>query len=396
MYQISCRHFRGDRPCGKSSVCSSSCPSKDLIETRILLIHLGAIGAVVRSTGLLAPLRRRHPRAHLTWVTDAPSHHLLNQHPMVDRVLTTQEADLLQLSALEFDVAYVVDKSLKAAGVLRRTRADMVKGFFADDRTGAILPANSEAQELWEIGLDDQRKFFVNQKTENQLVIEALGLGPWQGDRPSLPLTGVEQELRLERRRLWSEGGRKLIVGLNTGCSSTIPAKKLSVEKHRELLHLIAREEPQWSPVLLGGPEDEERNRQISEGLGVVSSPTTRGLRDGLVSVASCDLILTGDSLGLHMAVSQGIWTVAWFGPTCAHEIELFGQGEKILSPVPCAPCWKRSCQKDLMCYDQVDARGLLEALRRGVQQCRIQGLVEESCLSKPPFLETSSSPSLS
>lgn len=364
-----CRYFNGYKPCGRSSACEPSCLQQDIPSTRLLLIHLGALGAVVRSTALLAPLRRKFPKAHLTWVTDQPADQLLRSHPLIDRVLTTNESDLLALSVLEFDAAFVVDKSLKAVGVLKKTRADFIYGFTADPATGAILPATPAAEELWNLGLSDQQKFFVNKKSEIQLATEALELGPWVKDRPLLPLTPGENRLLSERRESWSERGRFKILGLNTGCSDVLPMKKWTIEGHRAFVRQMLRHES-LKIVLLGGPEDTARNLEIAEGLPVILSPSTKGLRDGLVSVAACDAVVTGDSLGMHLAISQKVWTVAWFGATCAHEIEFYGRGESVLAKVDCGPCWKRTCSKAVMCYDQVDFQEVETAVLKGLSGC--------------------------
>lgn len=360
-----CRYFSGYKPCGKSERCDSSCSHKDIATVSILLIHLGALGAVVRSTSLLKAIKRKYPGSHITWVTDAPAHHLLKNHPAIDRVLTTAEADLLQLSALEFDVALVIDKSLKAVGVLKRTTADQVFGFTVKARTGAILPATSAAQELWELGLNNHKKFFENQKPETQLMIEALELGPFQRDDYWLPLTSAEEHESRQRREQWlrESGNKKLLIGLNTGCSAVIPHKKLTVDYHRRMIERIQRDFPQAGIVLLGGPEDTQRNAQIGAGLPVISSATESGLRDGLVSVAACDIVVTGDSLGMHMAIAQKKQVIAWFGPTCAHEIDLYERGFKILTQSSCSPCWKRTCEKSIMCYDQVSLEEIVHAL---------------------------------
>lgn len=367
---LDCRHFNGYKPCGKSATCDDSCPHKDIVRTRLLIVHLGALGAVVRSTSLLKAMKRKFPASHLTWVTDAPAHKLLQGHPAIDRVLTTGEADLLSLGALEFDAAFVVDKSLKASGVLARTKADLVYGFRADARTGAVLPATPAAEELWNIGLSDHLKFNVNRKAETRLAHEALELGSYLHDDYWLPLTAREEAEKIRRRLEWSDGGRRRVIGVNTGCSDVIAAKKLSLAGHRDLIAALLKEKD-VRIVLLGGPEDTRRNHEIAFGLDVISSATEAGLRDGLVSVAACDAVITGDSLGMHMAISQKVWTVAWFGPTCAHEIDLYGRGETVLSKAPCGPCWKRSCQQASMCYDQVDFNEILTAVRKGLTTCQ-------------------------
>ncbi|WP_413561011.1 glycosyltransferase family 9 protein [Bdellovibrio sp. HCB209] len=338
----------------------------------VLIVHLGALGAVVRSTSLLRAIKRKYPSSMITWVTDAPAHILLQNHPVIDRVLTTKEADLLQLQALSFEVALVIDKSLKAVGVLKHTQVDQVFGFTSNPINGAIVPATEAATELWELGLDNHKKFFVNKKPETQLMVEALELGPFKRDAYWLPLTEAEQKHVQHRRQEFLNEGKKWVLGFNTGCSPVIPYKKLSVNFHRLMITSLQSRYPEAQIVLLGGPEDTERNANISHGLNnVISTPTESGLRDGLISVAACDIVITGDSLGMHMAISQGKQVIAWFGPTCAHEIDLFDRGVAVITKSPCSPCWKRACEKSIMCYDQVS----LQEIAHAVESCRTNSL---------------------
>jgi heptosyltransferase-2 len=119
--------------------------------------------------------------------------------------------------------------------------------------------------------------------------------------------------------------------------------------------------------VLLGGPEDTERNFQIGKDFEISQSPTRLGLKDGHVSVQACDLIVTGDSLGMHMAIARKKYVVAWFGPTCAHEIDLYDRGVALIAKVECSPCWKKSCDKINMCYDQIKIEEVIAAIHKGV-----------------------------
>ncbi len=362
-----CSHFSGAKPCGKNSTCDSSCNQFKKRGKQILLIHLGALGAVVRSTALLKSIQKKYPNSQITWVTAKLANQLLLNHPDIHRILTLNETDMLILSVLTFDVAFVIDKSIEATGILKKTKAREVYGFIADE-VGVIHFHNSKAEELWQIGLNDEIKFKVNKKSEIQLITEALELD-YQCDDYNLPLEKNETDLRYLRYQQWSSNNQKVVIGLNTGCANVITAKKLSVENHRELIRKLQKNS-NLSIVLLGGPEDSERNIEIASGYqNVILSPTTFGLRDGLVSVAATDVVITGDSLGMHMAISQKKQVIAWFGPTCAHEIELYGRGQKILSKAPCSPCWKRSCHKPVMCYDLVNLDEIIHAVQKSIHE---------------------------
>ena len=56
---------------------------------------------------------------------------------------------------------------------------------------------------------------------------------------------------------------------------------------------------------------------------------------------------------------------VALFGSTQPHEIELFGRGEKVVTPATCAPCYRRSCDIHPSCMELIDSRRVFEAVRR-------------------------------
>jgi heptosyltransferase-2 len=360
---VHCRWFSGYKPCGLSESCDPQCPSRSVPQVRILFVHLGALGAVLRSTALLAPLKRKFPSSHITWVTMKPAQQLISNIPHSDQILTTSSEDLLCLQGREFDIGFCIDKSLSATGIFNLVNIDQVYGFKSEPRSGAILPATEAARELWNLGLSNHQKFFVNNKSENQLICEALEL-EYLKDEYQVRFTPSEEGSIGERRRIWTQK-KPLVVGVNTGCSPTIPYKKLSIAGHVELINklkLLGAE-----IVLLGGSEDTEAHAQISSQVDCLLSPSRLGLRDGLISTAACDVVVSGDSLGMHMAIGLKKWVVAWFGPTCSQEIELFERGIKVLTQAPCAPCWKKFCDKQSMCYDQVNFEAMVAAVRKGL-----------------------------
>lgn len=364
--EFNCRFFNGYKPCGKSAICDANCASRDPLQTFVLIIHLGAMGAVVRSTALLPGVRRKYPGAQITWVTDSPTHKLLQGQKLIDKVISSDPSELLALQGRHFDVALVIDKSAKASGILAMTKADQIFGFKADPRFGGIRAATPAAEELWSLGLNDHQKFFVNEKTENQLVFEALELGDYQRDESHIDLSPEEQRQVVERAQTWRINSSQPVIGLNTGCGPLMPAKKWTVDFHRLVIQNLQKMGFQ-NIVLLGGPEDNQRNTDIAKDLNITESPTTLGIRDGAVSVAACDIVITGDSFAMHVAIAFQKFNIVWFGPSCAHEIDLYHRGVKLYAEVSCSPCWKRSCLKPTMCYDQVSWPQIQAAVLQGV-----------------------------
>ncbi len=358
-----CRRFTGYRPCSPERADCRGCADFAPRGERILLINLDSMGDVLRSTAVLHPLKGKYPESHVTWVTLPRAAPLLENNPLVDRVLPADASLPLILETLEFDVALNVDKGLPSGAMIARVRAPLKLGFTVN-ADGAILPLNPEAEELFAVGLDDHCKFFVNRKTENQLLAEAFGL-EYRRDPYVFSFRDGERDFVDETRKRLSLDGPEPVIGFNTGCSNLYAYKKMPLEHQRRLILDLKQARPAWPVVLLGGLEDAERNAALAEELEglAVNTPVDEGLRRGMAYTALADVVFTGDSLGMHMAIALGKRVVAWFGMTCEQEIELFERGEKLLAKVDCRPCWRRECPRPVKCYERVDPAEALAAV---------------------------------
>ncbi|MCK6596589.1 MAG: hypothetical protein L6Q33_15445, partial [Bacteriovoracaceae bacterium] len=359
-----CKHFNGYKPCGKNYTCDNLCPEKTIVSKTILIIHLGAMGSVVRSSALLRKIKSEDSSSFVIWLTSSSVKSILEGHSAIDRLITLDFEGLLKLKNYFFDRVFVVDKSQEAVGVLGFLKYNELYGFVANPKNGAILPASKESEEIWELGIDNHKKFFVNKKSELQLIFESFGF-TYQREDYWIELTSSEIKSSKLRKEAWLKmNHKKIILGINTGCSHIIPYKKLTVEKHLDLIKEISQNFPYLQIVLLGGREDLERNNAIKNSIkDVIQSDNLSGLRDGMISVNACDIVISGDSLGMHLGIAFKKFTIAWFGPTCEQEIDLFDLGVKIKTTLDCAPCWKRSCSQEKMCYDHVELEHFIKAV---------------------------------
>jgi len=66
----------------------------------------------------------------------------------------------------------------------------------------------------------------------------------------------------------------------------------------------------------------------------------------------ACRVVITGDSLAMHLALAVGTWCLVLMGSTTPREIELYSRGEILASDLDCAPCYKSACQKVPDCMD--------------------------------------------
>ena len=357
MYKTDCRHFNGYKPCQFKRPCPE-CPHYEQVSTKVAIVSLEAMGAVLRSTVLLKPIREKYPRAHITWVTLPMCAPLLENNSQIDRILTLQPKNQPLLQFLEFDVLFSVDKSLEAGALSATIKAEKKYGFGLDPY-GNIVPFTPHAQYQYDVGLNDELKFHINQLTENEQITRSMSLH-YKRDEYILELTADEKKLVSDRRQAMLQG-RKGILGYNTGCSLLFPYKKFTIERGIEVIREWRTRFPDYTVALLGGPEDTARQEAMKnyfkDDPAVINTPTTDGLRNGILWMDTADVVLSGCSLGMHIAIGLKKKVVAWFGVSCIQEVDLYDRGIKIQADVTCSPCWKKSCQKEPKCYDKVEPK---------------------------------------
>jgi ADP-heptose:LPS heptosyltransferase len=88
-------------------------------------------------------------------------------------------------------------------------------------------------------------------------------------------------------------------------------------------------------------------------------------LQDYIVWVQSCRVLVTCESLGMHVALALRKRVVVLFGSTSWAEIELYGRGIKLVAQARCAPCYKARCPQPFYCMDWIDPRVVEAAIER-------------------------------
>ncbi|MDF1553196.1 MAG: glycosyltransferase family 9 protein [Deferrisomatales bacterium] len=365
-YAADCRHFSGYKPCRYKRLCDA-CPHYSPRGTRILLINLDAMGDVVRTTALLPALKRSHPESHITWLTLKPCGPILENNPLVDEVLFYGAETTLELEPREFELVCNVDKSRRSGALAQRVRAGQRLGFGVDAH-GAIVPLGPGAAYQYWTGLDDELKFRRNRKNEQQMLAETMGLA-YRRDPYIQKLSAAEKAFVAECREAWGLDGPEVVVGFNTGCSEAFPYKKLPVAYQARLIDALVERHPGVRIILLGGPEDAERNPQIADlaVARVLETPCQEGLRRGILYTALADVVVSGDSLGMHLAIGLRKRVVAWFGLSCDQEIDFYDRGEAVLADVECRPCWRRECAEPVKCFERVNLEAMIAAVDRQI-----------------------------
>jgi len=356
-----CRYFLGYKPCRFRRECEG-CPHYSPFGKRILIIKLAAIGDVLRTTPLLRGLHAKHPACHVTWLTEPNAIPMLQGIGAIDRLLPYAPETVLQLEMETFDELYCFDKEGKATALAMKIRAERKAGFGLSP-FGTVIPLNQESEYTYHLGINDPLKFRLNTKTYPELIFECAGILYAEPQEYVLPDLSVE--VKEARADLLARGvlPGDLKIGLNTGAGDIFATKKWTEESYARLANRLVNDLGA-AVLLLGGPGEVERNRRIAAAAqcSVVPTGSDNPLRKFSGIVGNCDLLVTGDTLALHIAIGLRVPALVLLGPTCHQEIELYGRGAKIVSDFECSPCYLSSCPKPTTCMDAMSVDAVFEA----------------------------------
>ena len=143
LYKSDCRHFRGHIPCKphkEYGVHCLDCEYYDPAKYKILVIKLGAIGDVIRTTPLLHRLKKEFPEAEIWWLTHSPDIVPSN----VDKGMEFNVQSITLLKETPFEVVYNLDKDDYACALATSLNTKELYGFTLKD--GKPAPANNLAE----------------------------------------------------------------------------------------------------------------------------------------------------------------------------------------------------------------------------------------------------------
>ncbi len=274
-----------------------------MAKDKIIIIKLGlsetldseigrfpSLGDVVRTTPILYALKEKYPNSDITWVVSEKAAPLLNNNPYINRILVWDEFLGFQLMQEKFDVLINLEKIAGLCALSSMMDAWNKYGFRFDSVAGAYHAYERGQSFISYL----EAKQFKNGKPDcwQKVLIEMLGV-KWK-----------EQEYILGYK---PKSKVKYNFGFNWKVGDKWPEKALPIETWKKLETLF-----------------------INSGYSVSWQKGLNNIYDYIDWINSCNVLITNDSLGLHIAFALKKPIVALFGPTNLSEVFLYGSAEII------------------------------------------------------------------
>lgn len=367
---------------------------------KILFIKLGALGGVLRATPLFTGLKGKYRGCELNVITKEDASPLLNNNQDIDK-LWIWEKDKEKIEKMTFDwiINTEDDKETCEFATKLKIKTKKFTGPYTS-KDGKISYTKDVA--VWydmgkisKFGLKKANELKKKNSRRYQDIYSQILKLPKNKYSLVLNMTEAEKNWSKEFRKKHEVGERHFLIGVNTGAGVNWPLKALSIQKTIDLIKDINKKNQ--SVVLLGGPNEIERNKEILKRLNVslvknsfqnmirrffsnilsfehivkaqefdiklINPGTENSLRKFISIINALDMLVTSDTLTLHLAVALKKRVVCFFGPTSAEEIELYSQGVKIKPDSDCYCCYKKQRTSDNMCIDKISVDKLTQSM---------------------------------
>jgi heptosyltransferase-2 len=348
----------------------------------LLVIKTGALGDVVRTTSILPGMKARHPSLRVTWLTARGAEDLVRHHPLVDIVVAIELRDPGSLARVHAELArprgstrwgrvLSLDDERELCRLAYAVGGDGSDGVLsgAYETPAGELRYTPDVASWFDMGLlsvhgkrEADRRKLENRASHAALYARMLGI---EMGAPELPLPRAARDFGVAFAERTGVRERRPVIGLNTGSGGRWESKKLPEDRTVELAAALGRAlDGRATFLVCGGPEEAERNARIGRALDArrlrwVDAGTGNSLLEFTALVAACDLLITSDSLALHLAVTQRVPILAFFAPTPAHEIELYGRGETVHSTAPDYASYRKDADTSTLTVERLCAAAL-------------------------------------
>lgn len=330
----------------------------------ILIVKLSAIGDVIHALPVASALKESYPKAKITWIVEKPAYNLLQNHPCIDEIIIFEKAKFksgaglirsiktlsAQLKARKFDLALDLQGLFKSAAISWLSRAtrrlvycnarelshfigERICGQYSE---GHVVERYLDVARYLGCNIDSVN-FLINFTDEDKVASEAIA------QDAGVALT--QKYVILAPGTNWS-----------TKCWPTRYFANLTEQLYQN--NVIS--------VLVGAPSDVHLANEITAQAAVapINLVGKTTLKQLAYIIKHSHGFIGGDTGPMHLAAAVGTPVVALFGPTDPGRNGPYGSNHVVITAdVPCAGCWRRSCERDRECMNSIQPAAVLQAV---------------------------------
>lgn len=342
---------------------------------RVLIIKTSPLGELAIALSVLDYLKKASPGIEIDWVVDESLRQVLEGHPDLS-LLHTVRPDAWRrqpfaastrnevaafkdaLGEREYDIVFDLQGDLKSGLICKLTGCPNRIGFEKEDLKEGVnvyfttrrIPMRRQDQHL----------------ADKYLRLVSIPYGKDFRQIPLCATVGVSPDDDADAAALFATLSDGLVFLFQ--CGSALPTKLWSEAGWIALGGALLERFPDATVLLPWGDAGEKGTvARIAAGIGRGARVLEAYRLMGLAAVLKkADLVVGVDSGPLHLAAALGTPTVSLYRSTDARSVGPRGEQHAVIqSPMHCARCLRKQCDKDLACRETIKAEAVLACVEK-------------------------------
>ncbi|MBP9742723.1 MAG: hypothetical protein KBD37_05115 [Burkholderiales bacterium] len=306
---------------------------------RILIVKYGALGDVVRTSYFARSIKEKYNYdVDIWWLTTAMSCPLIRFNPYIDHIVLDTQLVVKE----KFDIIYSLDDEATILNDIRNIATNRLVGAYLNDQNKQCYTEDSA---IWfDMGLISRygRIEADVRKKLNKLGHAEIFKKIFEVDKVYPEFFNSEIIGQHKNVKITKSLGNGFVVGINPFAGVRWKSKAINEKTVFDLIDYFLQNQINEQKVylnLIGAGADFDKNIEIWHKFGCNPRILVPDTRDSVFKLAAViknlNLLVSTDSLALHLALSQKVPSVGIFTATSAAEIDSFGLLAKVLSTAP-------------------------------------------------------------
>jgi heptosyltransferase-1 len=312
-----------------------------------LIIRLSSLGDIIHTLPAFSALRKKHPKAKISWVVEEKGKEILDFVPGIDNIVVAHTEGWRINTRKFWKEISALKKKIKNRNQITIDFQGLIKSGFIAYLSGAKKKIGFHRKNLRE----SQASLFYTDKLDevsdnihvidkNLRLLTLLGIMQTQYEFPLVLPDEYVQSVKEKLQKLGYDGKKKLVV-MNMGAAWK--TKRWFPENWIELIQTL-KKEGVFSLILWGNEEEKALAKEVhKESLAPLSPDFS--LKEVMALIRETSLLVSGDTFALQVACAFSRPVVGIFGPTNPGRNGPFSPRDKVaFHEMECSHCYKRSC----------------------------------------------------
>jgi lipopolysaccharide heptosyltransferase I len=310
-----------------------------------LIIRLSSLGDIIHTLPAFSALRKKFPRARISWVVERKGKEILDFVPGIDEVIVVntenwrvkniwKEISRLKSKIKKRDQTALDFQGLIKSGLISYLSRSRRRIGFRRKNLKEPLASVFYNERLEEMTED------IHVIRKNLKLLEKLGIQEEHYEFPIQLPPELPEMVKARIKEIGYEEEKRLIL-FNVGAGWE--TKRWPPEKWIELGYRIKKAD--LFPLLLWGNEEERALAMIVNQQTSIPIAPHLSIKEVMALMKLSSLVVSGDTFALQVACAFSVPVVGIFGPTNPRRNGPFSPKDKVaVQQMNCSFCFKRTC----------------------------------------------------